>query len=391
MAFSRGQLVEIPSPIDVHAHLREPGGTPKETIESGTRAALLGGYALVLDMPNNPGGYETWTEERVLEKARIATATAQTDFGIIAGHDFTNPRIGEYENMIPFSLATKGYFGHTTGNTREVTIEDEGVWAAYTAWTAEAKRQGIRTPHMLHAREQTGYLAARRIIEELDTPVHWCHVSTTTEVNYAEMLQRAYPEHFTSGVTPHHLTMTHKNAELQQGWNARMMPPLGKEIDNDKLLWAFNKGIIDILETDHAPHTEEEKLHAEAVNPEGKIDASDPDCVSCFGISGIEFVLPIMSALVQRGHVTMDRVVDALHTQPLRMLGLTRGQYAAAKTTLQFEPWQITERDLKGKSSNTPYLGNMAGARVVSVTVNETNWISNKQARAVVTPERRVL
>ena len=367
--FARGEILQIPALIDVHAHLREPGGEHMETIATGTNAALYGGYVLVADMPNNPNGNETWTAERALEKHAIATETARTDFAVIHGHDFDNPRLSEYPGLALLSIANKSYFGHTTGNTAERTIDDPNVRLALAETARVSRELGVRNPSMLHARETVSHTAARYIIEELGHPVHWCHVSTATEVRYAEILQKMHPDMFTAGVTPHHLLMTERNAVFQNGWNARIMPPLGKEVDAEAVLWGFNEVILSILETDHAPHPLEKKLDAEAANPKGIIDLKDENCVTCFGVSGIEFVLPIMARLVQSKIITMERLVDSLHTQPLRMLGL-EGRYNNAITTLEFEPWQITESSLRGKSTNTPYIGFMAGAKVRDVSVD---------------------
>lgn len=387
MAYSRGEKIEIASPVDVHSHFREPGGEEKETIATGTTAALFGGYVLTSDMPNNVG-HETWTEERVIEKQTIAARTAMTDFAVIAGHDFLNPRISEYSGMIPLSIATKGYFGHTTGNTRSVTIDDPDVWTAYSVWTNEAREAGYDTPHMLHAENEVGYFAAKRIMKELGAKVHWCHVSSGHEINYVEKLKKEFPDRFTSGVTPHHMLMTARDADMQRGWNGRMIPTLKPEVDADKVLNAVATGIVDIIETDHAPHITERKLEVEALNPEGHTDVG---CETCFGVSGIEFALPMLTRLVQNGKMSLERLEDALHTQPLRMLGL-EGRYKNAKTTLHFEPWQITEKDLKGRSSNTPYLGNIASSRVVAVTVNGQNRLMTKRPDTeVVTPQKKAV
>lgn len=380
---TRGETIIISSPVEVHAHFREPGYIASETIETGTKAALHGGYVLTADMPNNPN-HETWTKDRILEKHGIAKRTAHTDFAVIAGHDFDNPRVDEYDGMIPLSIATKGYFGHTTGNVKERTIEDPGVWTAYTEWTKRAREAGYDTPHMLHAENETGYLAARRLIGELGVKVHWCHVSSSREIDYVEKLKKDFPSRFTSGATPHHMLMTARDADMQRGANGRMIPSLKSEVDADKVLNAVATGLVDIIETDHAPHTMERKLEVEALNPEGH---AHDGCETCFGISGIEFALPMLTRLIQNGRMSLERLEDALHTQPLRMLGLN-GRYINAETTLLFEPWQITEKDVVGRSMNTPYVGNIASSRVIGVNFNGQNRLTaSKPKIKIVTPK----
>lgn len=363
MSLSAGEVIQIPSPIDVHMHLREPGGEDKETIESGTSAALAGGYQAVYDMPNNPGR-PTWTEARLDEKLVIAEKTSHTKIGFYAGADLEDPAFGEFPDMVQKAAGLKLYMGHTTGNVREHDLDT--ARPVIDAWV-KACRDGNRvTPILLHAREEVGSQTAR-YVARLEHPVHWCHISTGSEVIQAEQLSHLYPEFYTGGVTPHHLTMTERNASFQQGWNgARMQPPLGDEVDAERLLWAYNEGDIQILETDHAPHTPQDKLAAESDNPIGE---TDPSCTTCFGVSGIEFVLPIMTSLVRRRLTTMDRVVDSLYNKPIKMLNLVRlGTITLDKqTSLLIEPYTITDRDIVGNSRNTPYIGWTASARVLGV------------------------
>ena len=242
MSYEVGEIITIPSPIDVHAHLREPGGTDKETIETGSLAALSGGYQAVYDMPNNPGGMQTWTSERLDEKIDIAERTAATDMGFYAGVDLANPNLDEIPRMIGKTAGLKLYFGHTTGTTEEFVLdharETIDTWVKFGAQVAA--EAGAAPPILLHAREEVGEEVAQYIAEQ-EYPVHWCHVSTATEVGGCVRLTDRFGEYFTAGVTPHHLTMTSRDADYKYGWNGgRMMPPLSHEADGDALLDAFN-------------------------------------------------------------------------------------------------------------------------------------------------------
>lgn len=362
MTFANGEIVQIPSPIDVHIHLREPGADT-ETIASGTYAAHKGGYQAVFDMPNNPG-VPTWNEERLDEKRAIAQKTTSTDIGFYAGVDLDNPDIDAFPGMVQKASGLKLYMGHTTGNTKEHDLDT--ARPAIDAWIEQCRSIGRVTPILLHAREEIGHTTADYIADQ-EYPAHWCHVSTASEAQLATALKDLYPDNFTAGVTPHHLTMTKRNADYQQGWNgARMQPPLGSEYDADALLAAYNRGSLAILETDHAPHSEMAKLKAEADNPLGH---TSPEDTTCFGVSGIEFVLPLMTSLVQHELTTMERLVDSLHEQPLRMLRLRErlGTHAMSQTTeLLFEPFVIKGSDIVGRSRNTPYIGWTAGAQVIN-------------------------
>jgi dihydroorotase len=365
MAFSVGETITIPSPIDVHAHLREPGGETKETIESGTYAALIGGYQAVFDMPNNPNGMQTWSEERIDQKIDIAQHDAHTHIGFYAGVNLEEPALEEFSGMVTKAAGLKIYMGHTTGNVKEHDLEV--ARPSIDAWieASKASGQNVSPPILLHAREGVGEETAEYIASQ-GYPVHWCHLSTNTEAQSAGQLASRYPELFTAGVTPHHLTMTDRDADFKYGWNgARMMPPLGKEVDGDALLSAFNRGQIQILETDHAPHTAEDKQRAEEENPEGH---DGVDCTTCFGVSGIEFVLPVMMSLVQRNKLSMDRLVEGLYNEPARMLGIIAT--GRASTEIVIRPYEIGSDDRQGMSRNNPYVGWTAWGRVSKVTID---------------------
>lgn len=384
MRFAAGEQIEIPSPIDVHTHLREPGGEHKETIASGTLAALYGGYQAVFDMPNNPG-VPTWSTVRLLEKEDIAVTTSNTDIGFYAGVDLENPDIDQLRHLACRAAGLKLYMGHTTGNTKEHDLDV--ARPAIDTWIEAARLVGRVTPILLHAREEVGLETATYIAEK-HFPVHWCHVSTASEVDHVGTLNKRYTPYFTAGVTPHHLLMTSRDT-TKYGWNGgRMMPPLGDHVDADKLLWAFNREDLHILETDHAPHTKEEKLKAEGENPNGD---DDPDCTTCFGISGIEHVLPVMTSLVQRDDIEMERLVDSLYYQPARMLRLQTDP-SRSVTTIEVNPRVIAENDRRSKSSNNPYVGWTAWGKVLGVEVDGKVWLANGQAtestnRRILNPE----
>ena len=350
----------INSPVDPHAHLREPGTNKSETIASGTLAARKGGYQAVFDMWNNPGHF-TVSEERIDEKQEIARRTSNVDIGFYAGIDLSNPDIDQIPRMIGRAAGLKLLMGKTTGSDRIYTLED--AKPAIDLWIDEARERGLHAPILLHAEGGIGEQTVGYIVRK-DHHAHWCHLSSAKEAKAAGKFTKYYMQYFTSEATPHHLTMTDINAE-QLGWlGGRMMPSLKKEADLEAVRYAFNRGDIQAVGTDHAPHPIEEKMRAERENPHGH---TGDGCVTCFGVSGIEFALPILMRQVKLGHIAMDRLEDAMYAQPLRMLGIPQSQMRA-KTTLEFEDWRIGEKDIVGGSENTPYIGRMAAAKVVSMT-----------------------
>lgn len=158
-----------------------------------------------------------------------------------------------------------------------------------------------------------------------------------------------------------------------------MMPSLKSEDDMEAITDAFAKGYIQMVGTDHAPHSDEAKLDAERENPHGH---TGEGCTTCFGVSGIEFALPILMRSVALDRFSMERLQDAVYDQPLRMLGLKASQLTAM-TTLEIDPWKITADDIMGDSENTPYVNMIAGASVVNVTGrNKQKHIFGAQPKA---------
>lgn len=361
MSLSAGEEIKIPCPIDIHAHLREPGGTGQETIASGTYAALRGGYQAVCDMPNNPGGQQTWTADRLADKYARAERSARSDIGFYAGVDLAGPDLAELGRMVGRAAGLKLYLGRTTGNTEEFGLDQ--AREPIDEWIRRARERGRPYPPiLLHAREAVGAEVAEYIARS-DYPVHWCHIATPGEIASCRMLRTRYGPNFTAGVTPHHLTMTARDADFKYGWPAgRMMPPLGSETDAGALLAAFNMADLQILETDHAPHTEADKLAAEADNPTGETEAG---CTACYGVSGIEFILPVMISLVVRRRIALDRLVDALRYQPARLLGLE--DKGRSTTTIAIGPYVLDQNDRIGRSQNHPYAGWVAWGRIDQV------------------------
>ena len=376
MSLETGQSIKIPCPIDIHAHLREPGGQDQETIASGSYAALRGGYQAVFDMPNNPGGQQTWTVDRLNEKITIGERTAYTDIGFYAGVDLANPDLSQLRQMVDRAAGLKLYLGRTTGTTEEFGLDQ--ARAPIDEWIGRAKQLGPPYPPiLLHAREAVGAEVADYVASR-DYPVHWCHVSTAAEIVSCRTLRARHGQNFTAGVTPHHLTMTARDADFKYGWpGGRMMPPLASEVDGAALLAAFNMADLQILETDHAPHTTADKLAAEADNPTGETAA---DCTTCFGVSGIEFVLPIMISLVKRRQIKLGRLVDSLRTQPARLLGLKDA--GRSETAIRIGPYVLAEADRVGRSQNHPYLGWTAWSRVEQVAPHsQVGWSADGRGR----------
>ena len=285
-------LKKFPGFIDVHVHLREPAATHKEDFYTGSRAAVRGGVAMMIDMPNNPT--PTISLERLEEKVSLADEKALVD---IYFHYGTNGRNTETFKDVwdhPRVTGLKLYCNHTTG---EMLIEDLALLEkVFAAWNSNK-------PILLHA-EGVELAAAVALGYLYDRKVHVCHISQAIEVELVRLAKRK-KQNITAGVCPHHLYMTDKDRETKKGY-AVMKPPLGTEADQDALWVGLQDGTIDVVESDHAPHTKEEK-------------EKDPPA---FGVTGLETMVGLMFKAVHDKRISEDDVVKFLYTNPKKIFDL---------------------------------------------------------------------
>ena len=282
----------LPGLIDVHVHLRDPGATQKEDFDTGTMAALAGGYTFVLDMPNNPT--PTISIERLEEKIKLADEKAHCDVGFNYGTDGKNMDTFKEAYNNPRVYGLKLYCNHTTG---EMLVEDPKLQeAVFAAWDSEK-------PILVHAEgEQLAQTLA--FAEKYDRRLHDCHISRADEV---EMIKEAKKKglRVSAGVCPHHLYMTGDHVQ-ELGVRAMMKPPLWSK-DDQAALWAgLADGTIDLVETDHAPHLEHEKESGDAK----------------FGVPGLETSLGLMLKAVHDGKLSEEDVLRLMYEAPKRIFNI---------------------------------------------------------------------
>ncbi len=281
-------MVRLPGLIDVHVHLREPGGVHKEDLASGTAAALAGGFTMVLDMPNNTP--PTVDHETLAAKRRSALGRLRCDVGMYLGASSA----GRLPDAVTAALSAglKVYLDSTFGPLR---LTDLGRLQDYLlAWP--------RTRPVLFHAEELSLPVAIALGSVFDRPVHICHVSRAAELR---LIQRAKERGLavTCEVTPHHLFLTVEDARAL-GPYADMRPMLATQSDVD-YLWQ-HLDAIDVIATDHAPHTRAEK------------DGHTPPP----GVPGLETALPLMLTAVAEGRLSLQRVVEMMHAAPRRIFGL---------------------------------------------------------------------
>lgn len=330
--------LRLPAAIDPHVHFRDPGGTHKETFFTGTSAALAGGYACVLDMPNNQPPV---TDFEGLAAKQEAARLAVCDYGFWWGATASNK--ATFQEAARRCVGMKIYMSHTYG---PLLVEDPAALIGiFRSWPDSR-------PIAMHA-EGSALLAALLLGRLYDKRVHVCHISEAWQIA-AIRVAKEKGFRVSCEVTPHHLFLTEKDAD-RLGSLAQMRPPLGTAQDRTAL-WD-NLNVIDMLATDHAPHTLEEKR---SPNPPP-------------GVPGLETALPLMLTAVEEGRLRLEKLVDMIHRAPKRLFGPAAWPEAhtVVETGIHTE---IRAADFQSRSQWSPFDGMPVKARVLET------WIRGRQA-----------
>src|SRR3989344_8704579 len=279
----------LPGLIDPHVHLRDPGQTKKEDFYTGACAAIAGGFTTILDMPNNK--VPITTLERLEEKISSAEQKTICDIGFYFGSLGDN--LDEFEKVKHKVFGLKLYLNQTTGN---FLLDKSHLENIFKVWPANL-------PVLVHAEDKT-FDDVLEAVRKHPRKLHLCHMSTKYEMaKVIEAKNAGLP--ITCGVTPHHLFLT-KQDEKYLGPFGKMRPPLRSREDVD-FLWK-NLHAIDLVESDHAPHTLAEK---QSDPPAG----GPPN-----GVTGLETALPLLLTAVSEDKLTVDDVVRLCHTGPATCL-----------------------------------------------------------------------
>lgn len=331
----------LPGLIDPHVHLRDPGQTHKEDFLTGTSAAIAGGFTTVIDMPNNT--IAITTKDLLKEKMSIAQEKIVGDTGFFFGSLGQN--LDEFEKVKDMVFGLKLYLNITTGG---FIIDEPTMKKIYHKWQEATKGE---KPILLHAEEDV-MDAVKRIVTETRQPTHIVHVSSKEELKkIIKLKEEGLP--VTTGVTAHHLFLT-KDDEAKLGPLARMKPVLKSKKDQD-FLWEHFKD-IDIVESDHASHTLEEK-HSE--NPP-------------FGVPGLETTLPLLLTAMHEGKLTKEDIIDKCYTKPQEIFHLPE-QTTTHIEVNENEKWIIKNENLQTKCKWSPFAGWEVTGKVKKVVIRGTN------------------
>lgn len=314
------RIITLPGLIDPHVHLRDPGQTHKEDFYSGTSAALAGGFTLIVDMPNNAEPITT----KARLNAKIASAKSQivSDIGFHFGTLADN--FDEFPKVAKQTVGLKIYLNKTTGN---FLIDKEKLLGIYKAWPKNK-------PILLHAEDDV-LPDVLEVVRQTKHPTHICHVSSKDELEFViKAKQEGLP--MTCGVTPHHLFMTESEVKTK-GPFALMKPSLKAKADQD-FIWN-HLDAVDVIESDHAPHTLEEK------------QGNEPP----FGVPGLETTLPLLLQAVKEKRLTQNDVIDRLYTNPKRIFKLP--EQTDTEIKVELASFEVKNRNLKTKAGWTPFDG----------------------------------
>ena len=338
---AQGCLI-IPGAVDVHVHLREPGFEKKETILTGTKSAAKGGVTTIMPMPNLnpcPDNKEALLKQlEIINKDSLVKAYPYASLSVNEG----DKTLSDIEGMHQLIKA----------------ITDDGRGVNNLSLLEEAMKIAKKYDLVIasHAEDnyyktspEGEYIAVRREIElakKIGCRYHFCHMSTKESF---EAIRKARSEGYTNitcEVAPHHLVL---NEEMIQNANWKMNPPLRSEEDRVETLKALLDGTAQVIASDHAPHTEEEKSMEYSKAPNG--------------IIGLETMIPLIyTEFVMTKKISLEKFLEVLVYNPLKIFNLPKhGMYVGSPCDLAIldieNPHTYTKEEILSKGKNSPFIG----------------------------------
>jgi dihydroorotase len=350
----------LPGVIDTQVHFREPGLTHKEDLESGSRSAVMGGVTAVFEMPNtNP---LTVTEEAFTAKVAAGRHRMHCDFAFFIGGTRENVDSLPVLERAEGCAGVKVFVGSSTGSL--LVEDDESLRRIFkvirrrAAFHAEDEyrlndRKGLRVEndprsHPVWRDETAALMATERLVKlahETGKRIHVLHITTKQEIAFL----RDHKDVASVEATPHHLTMAAPECYERLGTYAQMNPPVRSADHRDAIWRGIEQGIVDILGSDHAPHTLEEKAKAYPGSPSG--------------MTGVQTLVPIMLDHVNAGRLSLQRFVDLTSAGPARLYNIAcKGRIAAGYdadfTIVDLKRSEtITNKWVASRAAWTPYDG----------------------------------
>jgi dihydroorotase len=363
---SAGEVVDcrglhvLPGVIDTQVHFREPGLTHKEDLESGSLSAVMGGVTAVFEMPNTDP--LTVSAETLADKVRRGQHRMHCDFAFFVGATADNTRqLAELERL-PGCAGIKVFMGSSTGSL--LVADDAGLRAVLKVIRRRAsfhaedeprlnerkhmRLEGDARSHPVWRDEVAALKATQRLVaiaHETGARVHVLHVSTKQEIEFLA----GHKDVASVETTPHHLTLEGPACYERLGSRAQMNPPVRDAAHRAAIWGGVTNAVVDVLGSDHAPHTREEKAKAYPASPSG--------------MTGVQTLVPIMLDHVNAGRLSLLRFVDLTSAGPARLFGIAaKGRIAAGYdadlTVVDLKRRQtITDKWVASRAGWTPYDG----------------------------------
>ncbi|HEV7256091.1 MAG TPA: dihydroorotase [Mesorhizobium sp.] len=349
----------LPGVIDTQVHFREPGAEHKEDLQSGSLAAVLGGVTTVFEMPNtNP---PTTSEAALADKLRRASGRMHCDFAFWVGGTRENAHlVGDLERL-PGAAGIKVFMGSSTGDL--LVEDDEGVLAILVNTRRRAafhsedefrlrERLAFRiggdpASHHVWRDAEAALASTRRLVglaRRAGARIHVLHISTAEEIDFLA----GHKDVASAEATPHHLTLSADDYP-RLGTRLQMNPPVRDTPHREGVWRGVQGGVIDILGSDHAPHTLDEKAKPYPQSPSG--------------MPGVQTLVPVMLDHVVKGRLSLERFVDLTSAGPARLFGMARkGRLAvgfdADMTVVDLKRREtISDAQAGSKAGWTPYHG----------------------------------
>src|SRR5262247_1268417 len=350
----------LPGVIDTQVHFREPGLTHKEDLESGSRSAVMGGVTAVFEMPNtNP---LTTSAEAMADKVKRGYHRMHCDFAFYVGGTRENTRDLPELERLPGCAGIKVFMGSSTGSL--LVEDDDGVRSILKSIRRRAafhsedeyrlrERKDERIDndprsHPVWRDELVALQCTQRLValaRQTGRRIHVLHVTTAQEMTFLGQ----HKDVASVEVTPHHLTLAAPDCYERLGTLAQMNPPVRDAAHRAATWRGLDQGVVDVLGSDHAPHTREEKAKPYPASPSG--------------MTGVQTLVPLMLDHVNAGKLSLARFVDLTSHGPARLFGIAgKGRIAAGYdadlTVVDLKRREtITDKWVASRAGWTPYHG----------------------------------
>ncbi len=373
----------LPGIIDTQVHFREPGLSHKEDIYSGTNSALLGGVTTIFEMPNTSPA--TINKKEIEKKLKIAKKSSWVNYSFFIGACKDNlSKLAKLEKLRGCA-GIKIFMGSSTGSLllseekdiekalkickRRVAIHSEDEERLKKRFANIDKKKGV-SQHEVWRDKESAILSTKRVLKyakKYKTKAHILHISTKDEID----LLKKTNKNITGEVTPQHLTLFSPNCYKKIGTLSQMNPPIRNKIHQNGLWEGINEGVVNVIGSDHAPHTIKEKNLNWPKSPSG--------------LPGVQTTLHIMLHHVNKGKITLEKVIELLAYNPakiykIKQKGQLKKGFDADITIIDLnKTYIIKNKDMAYKCGWTPFDGMNIKGDIFATIINGKIKMMNKK------------